>query len=132
MYKEMDKPKPQDPINQLSRPDPSLIFQLRTQHTQLNWNINRFNPQHPPLCRNCSHPYETVGHVLFECSRLEKSSRQPTSTSKCALWPPHTIISKYLPFHQISSTNECHFLIRVYNSLASVKQQQLFYFIFAN
>ena len=50
MYKEMDKPKPQDPINQLSRPDQSLIFQFRTQHTQLNWDINRFNPQHPPLC----------------------------------------------------------------------------------
>ena len=76
MYKEMDKPKQQDPINQLSRPDQSLIFQFRTQHTQLNWDINRFNPQHLPHCRNCSHPYETVGHVLFECPRLEKSRRQ--------------------------------------------------------
>ena len=76
MYKEMDKPKPQDPINQLSRPDQSLIFQFRTQHTMLNCDINRFNPLHLPLCRNCGHPYETVGHVLFECPVLEESRRQ--------------------------------------------------------
>ena len=28
MYKAMDKPKPQDPINQLSRPDQSPFFSL--------------------------------------------------------------------------------------------------------
>ena len=76
MYREMDKPKPLDPINQLSRPDQSLIFQFRTQHTKLNCDINRFNPLHLPLCRNCNHPYETVDHVLFECPKLEISRRQ--------------------------------------------------------
>ena len=41
----------------------------------------------------------------------------------CFKAPAHSI-SKYLLFHQISTTNECHLLIKVNNLLALVKQQQ--------
>ena len=70
MYQEMSKPSRNDPINYLDRADQCLIFRLRTGHIQLNAHLNRTNPTHEPHCRNCSHPYETVSHVLFECPRL--------------------------------------------------------------
>ena len=60
MYTYVEKPKPKDGINFLNRKDQCTIFQLRTGHTKLNFHLNRFNPQHPPLCRNCNSPYETT------------------------------------------------------------------------
>ena len=60
MFTYVDKPKPKDSINVLNRKDQSTIFQLRTGHTKLNFHLNRFNPQHLPLCRNCDSPYETT------------------------------------------------------------------------
>ena len=68
---EMAKPKKKDKINTLCRSDQSLIFQLRTGHSNLNAHINRINPTHPPNCRNCNHAYETVQHVLLECPGVE-------------------------------------------------------------
>ena len=59
-------------INFLSRKDLSAIFQMRTGHSKLNFYLNRFDPIHPPHCRNCTHPYETTEHVLFECLGLKK------------------------------------------------------------
>ena len=76
MYSEMNKPRPKDEINSLSRPDQCIIFQFRTGHSKLNGHLNRFNPEHPPLCRNCNHPYETVQHVLFDCQKLKQQRQQ--------------------------------------------------------
>ena len=76
MYSEMNKPRPHDKINLLSRPDQCIIFQFRTGHCKLNSHLNRFNPEHPPLCRNCNHPHETVQHVLFDCQKLEDYRKQ--------------------------------------------------------
>ena len=102
MFQEMDKPKPKDPIHQLPRPDQSLIFQFRVQHTQLNSDINRFNPLHLPLCRNCSHPYETVEHVLFKCPKLHQSRRQ--------LLPQLPTISNVLYGSYAQLVNTCTFI----------------------
>ena len=76
MHTHMEKPKPQDCINLLNRQDQCTIFQLRTGHTKLNYHLNRFNPQHAPLCRNCSHPYETTSHVLFDCQATKELRRK--------------------------------------------------------
>ena len=71
VFYEMAKPRKKDKINTLCRSDQSLIFQLRTGHSNLNAHINRINPTHPPNCRNCNHAYETVQHVLLECPGVE-------------------------------------------------------------
>ena len=72
MYAEMTKPNLSDAINNLNRQDQCTIFQFRTGHCKLNYHINRFNPEHPPLCRNCPSPYESVHHVLFDCQALQE------------------------------------------------------------
>ena len=73
MYREMSGPNPKDNINSLTRPNQSAIFQLRTGHSKLNFDLNRFDPCYPPHCRNCTHPYETITHVLFECLGLKEN-----------------------------------------------------------
>ena len=102
MYQEMDKPKPKDPIHQLPAPrlDQRLSFQFRVQHTQLNSDINRFNPLHLPLCRNCSHPYKTVEHVV-RVPKITPATTPAFYYFKCALWLLCAISSKYLYFHSI-------------------------------
>ena len=75
MFQEMSQPKRKDTINHLSRKDQSLIFQFRTGHSRVNNHLNRFNPQHPPLCRHCPHPYETTIHLLLECPALRNNRR---------------------------------------------------------
>ena len=72
MYAEITKPNKSDPINNLDRQDQCTIFQFRTGHCKLNQHLNRINPQHPPLCRNCSFHMESVHHVLFHCQVLER------------------------------------------------------------
>ena len=72
VFQELKEPNPKDNINSLSRKEQSAIFQLRTGHSKLNYHLNRFDPIHPPHCRNCTHPYETTEHVLFECLGLKK------------------------------------------------------------
>ena len=67
----MAKPNKKDTINSLNRADQSLIFQLRTGHAAVNAHINRINPMHPPNCRNCEYPYETVQHILLECPGVD-------------------------------------------------------------
>ena len=71
VYKYMSKPNPKDNIRSLDRRDQTAIFRLRTQHNTLNGHLNRINPQHPPMCPLCNHPYETTPHLLFECPSLQ-------------------------------------------------------------
>ena len=71
VFCEMAKPNKKDTINSLNRADQSLIFQLRTGHAAVNAHINRINPMHPPNCRNCEYPYETVQHILLECPGVD-------------------------------------------------------------
>ena len=75
MYQEMRGPNPKDNINFLTRPAQSAIFQMRTGHSKLNFDLNRFDPCRPPHCRNCIHPYETIHHVLFECPGLRENRK---------------------------------------------------------
>ena len=98
VYREMTKPNPRDNINRLKRHEQSIIFQLRTGHTRLNYHLNRFNPMHPPLCRNCSYPYETVEHVLFHCPSLK--------TARKDLLPPFPSVHNclYGSFNQLQKT----------------------------
>ena len=72
MYKEMTKPNTNDNINKLTRKEQCTIFQLRTSHARTNYHLNRTNPLHLPLCRNCTAPHETVRHVLLECPNLQQ------------------------------------------------------------
>ena len=72
MYAEMTKLNLSDAINNLNRQDQCTIFKFRTGICKLNYHINRFNPEHPPLCRNCPSPYESVHHVLFDCQALQE------------------------------------------------------------
>ena len=113
MFTYVDRPKPKDSINVLNRKDQCTIFQLRTGHTKLNFHLNRFNPQHLPLCRNCDSPYETTNHVLFEC--------QATKDLRKELLPAVPTIENtlYGPPEQLQRTSRfvnCHLLKRVYDS----------------
>ena len=67
----MKQVQPKDCIKQLKRKDQTTIFRLRTQHIPLNSHLNRINPEKPPHCVLCDHPYETVEHVLFDCKEVE-------------------------------------------------------------
>ena len=71
VFKYMNKVVPKDCIKQLKRKDQTTVFRLRTQHIPLNVHLNRINPEKPPHCVLCNHPYETVEHVLFECREVE-------------------------------------------------------------
>ena len=113
MYSHMDKPKPKDGINYLNRQEQCTIFQMRTGHSKLNFHLNRFNPQHVPLCRNCDYPYESTNHVLFGC--------QATKDLREELLPPNPTIENtlYGPVEQLKRTSRfvnCHMLKRVYDS----------------
>ena len=70
MYKHMTKPLLKDPINELSRKDQSLIFQLRTGHVPLNCHLNRIGVKPSAACSLCDYPTETVDHLLFFCRRV--------------------------------------------------------------
>ena len=110
MFSNMAKPMPKDSINLLPRQDQSLIFQLRTGHAPLNLHLNRINPQHLPLCRNCDNPYESTAHVLFDC--------QATESLRKELLPPFPTLENVLYgcSQQLQSTCKfvyCHMLKRV-------------------
>ena len=110
MFTYVDKPKPKDSINVLNRKDQSTIFQLRTGHTKLNFHLNRFNPQHLPLCRNCDSPYETTNHVLFECQATQELRKELLPTV------PSIENTLYGPPEQLQRTSRfvsCHVLKRV-------------------
>ena len=70
MYNHMNKVNHKDNIQKLKRKDQTTIFRLRTQHIPLNFHLNRINPEKPPHCVLCGHPYETVEHVLLDCKML--------------------------------------------------------------
>ena len=98
----MNKPRLEDKINNLSTSDQCIIFQFRTGHSKLNNHLNRFNPEHPPLCRNCDHPYETVHHVLFDCQKLQHYRKE--------LLPQQPPISNVLYGPIIQQRNACKFV----------------------
>ena len=109
MYKEMTKPHKDDPINLLTRENQCTIFQFRTGHCKLNYHLNRFNPQHPPMCRNCHHPYETVHHVLFDCQVLRESRSKllpSPATINNTLYGPKSQLEKTCKFLKLSFTQK--------------------------
>ena len=70
LFKYQPTPNAKDPIHDLKRKDQCNVYRLRTGHSLLNMHRNRLDPQAPPHCRHCPHPYETVEHHLFHCSKL--------------------------------------------------------------
>ena len=70
LFKYQPTPNIKDNINNLKRKDQCNIYRLRTGHSVLNMHRNRLDPQAPPHCRHCTHPYETVEHHLFHCPKL--------------------------------------------------------------
>ena len=109
VFKELKEPNPKDGINSLSRKNQSAIFQLRTGHSKLNFNLNRFDPCYTPLCRNCTHPYETTEHVLFECPGLKTEREnllppQPTLTN--TLYSSKTQLNNTAQFYYMSLTSK--------------------------
>ena len=104
VFNELEEPNPKDSINFLSRKDQSAIFQLRTGHSKLNFHLNRFDPIHPPHCRNCNYPYETTEHILFECSGLR--------TDRDKLLPPIPTIgnSLYGSKSQLKNTAKLYYM----------------------
>ena len=70
LFKYQPTPNAKDAIHDLKRKDQCNVYRLRTGHSLLNMHRNRLDPQAPPHCRHCSHPYETVEHHLFHCSKL--------------------------------------------------------------
>ena len=94
----MSAPSPNDNINRLVRKDQCTIFQFRTTHAKVHYHLNRTNPLHLPLCRNCSAPYETTHHVLLECPELQSLRKK--------YLPPDPTISNtlYGPVAQLQNT----------------------------
>ena len=87
VFREMSRPKSNDNINFLNRL--GILEQDMEKH--------RIDPAHPPLCRNCTHPYETIIHIRFECSRLVNERRKlllpfPTVQTPCTLPYPNSKI----------------------------------------
>jgi len=76
MYNVMKNPDRNDNINRLRRKEQSTIFRLRTEHIALNNHLNRLNLTQKPNSRNCTHPFETVQHVLLECPTLTTERRK--------------------------------------------------------
>ena len=68
-------PSGRDPWHKLNRHDQSTIFRWRTGHAEINGHLNRINPERAPNCRHCSHPYETIEHLLVECPGLDEARR---------------------------------------------------------
>ena len=79
-------------------------------HTLIYQNhLNRFDPIHPPHCRNCTHPYETTEHILFECLGLKKDREE--------LLPPLPTIGNCL----YSSTSQLRNTAKLYYMSLSSK-----------
>ena len=70
VFRHMAKPQIKDPINELSRKDQSLIFQLRTKHVPLNQHLNRIGVVQSAACPLCGYHTESVEHHLFYCRKL--------------------------------------------------------------
>ena len=98
LFAERSKPKKNDAINKLYRPDQSLIFQFRTGHAAVNMHLNRIDPLHGPHCRHCPYAYETTKHILFECPGLNNNRKK--------LLPPNPDVHNtlYGPLKQLRLT----------------------------
>ena len=70
LYRYMEKPNPEDPVNLLPRGEQTLIFRARTGHVVCNKHMNRLNPMWEPHCRHCDHHEETIEHLLLHCPTL--------------------------------------------------------------
>lgn len=72
--KKFDKSPPSNRLqkiyNNLSRPEASILTQLRTSHIGLNAHLFRCKASDTPLCANCGVP-ETVSHYLLACRRFD-------------------------------------------------------------
>ncbi|MCG8431297.1 MAG: hypothetical protein MJA29_09010, partial [Candidatus Omnitrophica bacterium] len=108
MHKHMNRPKRNDKINTLKREQQSLIFQLRTGHSKLNYHLNRINPTIPANCRNCPHPCETVEHVLFECPKLQQIRQR--------FLPQHPTVENTLYGPTAQLQNTCKYIKTVIGS----------------
>ena len=51
----------------LSRPQPSILVQLRTGRLPLNGYLHRISKAPSPLCSTCRQALETVHHFLIDC-----------------------------------------------------------------
>src|SRR5579871_1541437 len=111
MYKEMKQPDKNDCINKLPRKEQCTIFRLRTEHTTLNKHLNRLKLAQEPKCRNCTHPFETVQHVLLECPALISERKQ--------LLPDRPTITNIL----YSSTQQLHNTCRFIGLALAVEEQ---------
>jgi hypothetical protein len=54
----------------------TTISRIITGHCSVKSHLNRFNIVEDPLCV-CQENYETVDHLLWECSRYDRSSLVP-------------------------------------------------------
>ena len=107
VFREMSRPKSNDNINFLNRLDQYTIFHLRTGHGKTNAHLNRIDPAHPPLCRNCTHPYETTKHILFECPRLVNERREllpPFPTVQNTLYTTKSQLQNTSMFFRLAMT----------------------------
>ncbi|BFZ15959.1 hypothetical protein BsWGS_18998 [Bradybaena similaris] len=98
----------------------SLIFQFQTGHARINWHLNHINPQHAPLCRHCSHPYETTNHLL-------KSPVLSEARQKLLQQSPNIVHSLYGTLGTAPNERICTFIkmtLRVNNSAAWDQHQQ--------
>ena len=97
LFSHMSTTKADDPIKHIERKQQTQIFQLRVQHVALNGHLNKFNPEHPPMCPLCKAPYETVDHILFRCPNLLDIRRKllPVNpTTENTLYGNHTQLER--------------------------------------
>ena len=105
LFKHMPSPKPNDPINHLSRKEQTIIFRLRTRHIPLNHHLSKITSDKNPTCSLCQNQDETVHHILYECPALSDIRQQYLPPS------PDTENTLYADRQQLKKT--CHFYAMV-------------------
>lgn len=98
-------PKSKDSVQFLSRKEQTTIFRLRTGHVALNYHLNRINPERPPNCDLCNHPYETVDHHLYRCPALKDlrdSLLPPLPETENCLFSNTEQLKKTCKFHHMA------------------------------
>ena len=105
LYKYLSAPQRNDSTKDLKRKEQTTIFRLRTGHIGLNYHINtKIDPQIPPHCNLCNHPYETTEHFLYQCPALDdiRGSLLPSNPN-----PENCLYASIL---QLKKTSEYHFM----------------------
>ena len=111
VYEHMNKVNHSDNIKALNRREQTTIFRLRTQHVPLNFHLNRINPEKPPMCLLCDHPYETVQHLLFECPKLQDPRQQllpPNPTIDNTLYCSRDQLIKTSSYYNMALSRRAH------------------------